>query len=345
MGVCVPEELGGAGADFLSYILVLEELSRADAGVGVTVAVHTSAVTLPILAFGTDEQQRAVRARRSRAGACSAPSRSPSPSRARTPGALRSAADARRRRLAARAARSSGSRTAATRGTFLVFARTDPADRRARAASARSSRRRPTSRSRARRRSSASTRPRRPTSASTGRRVGPRPAAARGEPRLHGRDGRRSTAGGSGSPRRRSGSRRPPTTWRARYALERHQFGSRIADFQAIQFKLADMATEIDAARVLTYRAAWLKQAGPAAHRRGRKGEAVRLVGVARRQTGEAIQVLGGYGYTTRVPGRALLPRREDHRDLRGHERDPADRDRPRRSSPQHEGRVAARAG
>src|SRR5919198_901887 len=51
MGVCVPEELGGAGADFLSYILVLEELSRADAGVGVTVAVHTSAATLPILNY------------------------------------------------------------------------------------------------------------------------------------------------------------------------------------------------------------------------------------------------------------------------------------------------------
>ena len=49
MGVCVPEEHGGAGADFLSYVLVLEELSRADAGVGVTVAVHTSACTLPIL--------------------------------------------------------------------------------------------------------------------------------------------------------------------------------------------------------------------------------------------------------------------------------------------------------
>jgi alkylation response protein AidB-like acyl-CoA dehydrogenase len=56
LGVCVPEEHGGAGADFLSYILVLEELSRADAGVGVTVAVHTSACTLPILTFGTDEQ-------------------------------------------------------------------------------------------------------------------------------------------------------------------------------------------------------------------------------------------------------------------------------------------------
>src|SRR5215211_9075789 len=52
MGVCVPEEYGGAGADFLSYVLVLEELSRADAGVGVTVAVHTSACELPLLAHG-----------------------------------------------------------------------------------------------------------------------------------------------------------------------------------------------------------------------------------------------------------------------------------------------------
>src|SRR5881398_1570510 len=51
MGVCVPEEYGGAGADFLSYLLVLEELSRADAGVGVTVAVHTSACALPLLDY------------------------------------------------------------------------------------------------------------------------------------------------------------------------------------------------------------------------------------------------------------------------------------------------------
>src|SRR5438128_9518325 len=57
MGVCIPEEYGGAGSDFLSYALVLEELSRGDAGVGVTVAVHTSAVTLPLLRFGTDEQR------------------------------------------------------------------------------------------------------------------------------------------------------------------------------------------------------------------------------------------------------------------------------------------------
>jgi alkylation response protein AidB-like acyl-CoA dehydrogenase len=57
MGLCVTGEYGGAGADFLSYCLLIEELSRADAGVGVTLAVHTSAGTLPIVMFGTGEQK------------------------------------------------------------------------------------------------------------------------------------------------------------------------------------------------------------------------------------------------------------------------------------------------
>src|SRR5881275_1564152 len=74
MGACVPEEYGGAGADFLSYVLLLEELSRGDAGVGVTVAVHTSAVTLPLLAYGTDEQKSRFVPPLAR-GSISAPSR------------------------------------------------------------------------------------------------------------------------------------------------------------------------------------------------------------------------------------------------------------------------------
>ena len=57
MGMCVPEEYGGAGADFISYCLLLEEVSRADAGLGATLAVHTSAGTLPIVMFGTEEQK------------------------------------------------------------------------------------------------------------------------------------------------------------------------------------------------------------------------------------------------------------------------------------------------
>ena len=56
-GLCVPAEYGGAGSDFLSYCLLIEEISRADAGVGVTLAVHTSAGTLPILNFGNEEQK------------------------------------------------------------------------------------------------------------------------------------------------------------------------------------------------------------------------------------------------------------------------------------------------
>jgi len=56
MGVCVPDRYAGAGADYLSYVLVLEQISRADAGVGVTLAVHTGAGTLPIVAHGTEEQ-------------------------------------------------------------------------------------------------------------------------------------------------------------------------------------------------------------------------------------------------------------------------------------------------
>jgi alkylation response protein AidB-like acyl-CoA dehydrogenase len=85
------------------------------------------------------------------------------------------------------------------------------------------------------------------------------------------------------------------------YALERHAFGSRIANFQAIQHKLANMSMEIDAARLLIYRAAWLKQNG---HPHTEEGAKAKLFAseMARRQTAEAIQVLGGYGYTKEFP-------------------------------------------
>jgi alkylation response protein AidB-like acyl-CoA dehydrogenase len=85
------------------------------------------------------------------------------------------------------------------------------------------------------------------------------------------------------------------------YALERQQFGKPIADFQAIQWKLADMATEIDAARLLVYRAAWLKQQGRPHTEEGAKAKLFASE-MARRQTAEAIQVLGGYGYTKEFP-------------------------------------------
>jgi len=85
------------------------------------------------------------------------------------------------------------------------------------------------------------------------------------------------------------------------YALERRQFGKRIAEFQAIQWKLADMATEIDAARLLVYRAAWLKENGEPYGEAGAKAKLFASE-TAQRQTAEAIQIFGGYGFTKEFP-------------------------------------------
>ena len=62
MGACIPQEHGGAGADFVSYILAMEQISRADAGVGTTLGVHVGAGQLPILAHGTPDQIERVTA-------------------------------------------------------------------------------------------------------------------------------------------------------------------------------------------------------------------------------------------------------------------------------------------
>ena len=56
-GICFPEQYGGAGADVLSYILAVEELSRADAGVGITLSATVSLCAWPILAFGNEAQK------------------------------------------------------------------------------------------------------------------------------------------------------------------------------------------------------------------------------------------------------------------------------------------------
>jgi len=85
------------------------------------------------------------------------------------------------------------------------------------------------------------------------------------------------------------------------YAQQRKTFGKPIAQHQAIQFKLADMATEIDAARMLTLRAAWLKDKKQPF---GKEAAMAKLYAsdVANRVAREAIQVFGGNGYVTEFP-------------------------------------------
>ena len=296
MGVCVPEEYGGAGADFLSYILVLEELSRADAGVGVTVSVHTSACTLPILQFGTEEQ----RARfvpplaRGDAAGCFALTESGSGSDAGS--------------LVTRAVEAEGGwhingskqwiTNASLGGTILFFARTGAESRTARGVSA------------------FVLDTDQVTVTRTEEKLGLNSSATNdiaidtlveGNRLLgdlhHGfRIAMETLDGGRiGIAAQAVGIAQAGYDVAVRYAKEREAFGHKIADFQAIQHKLANMSMEIDAARLLVLRAAWLKDQGRPHTEAGAKAKLFASE-MARRQTAEAIQVLGGYGYTKEFP-------------------------------------------
>jgi alkylation response protein AidB-like acyl-CoA dehydrogenase len=297
MGVCIPEEYGGAGADFVSYILVLEELSRADAGVGVTVAVHTSAVTLPILGFGTDEQRSRFvppLARGETLGAFALTE----PEAGSDAGSLRTAA-----REDGDGWRISGSKQWITNGshagTFLLFARTDPDTPGAKGVSAfvlDADHVRITREEEKLGLNSSVTNDLVVEDALVGRDRLLHEEGKGFEVAMTTLDG-----GRIGIAAQALGIAQAAYDAARAYALERRQFGKRIGDFQAIQWKLADMATEIDAARLLVYRAAWLREQG---RPHGEEGAKAKLFAseTARRQTGEAIQILGGYGYTKEFP-------------------------------------------
>ncbi|HZR96509.1 MAG TPA: acyl-CoA dehydrogenase family protein [Gaiellaceae bacterium] len=297
MGACVPEEYGGAGTDFVSYILALEELSRADAGVGVTVAVHTSAATLPLLAFGTDEQKSRFvppLARGEHLGAFALTE----PEAGSDAGALRTRAEPHDDGWCI-----TGTKQWITNGryagTFLTFARTDFHTAGARGVSAfildadhvRVTR----------------DEEKLGLNSSTTNDIAIEGAVV-GRDRLLSQENKgfriameTLDSGRIGIAAQAVGIAQAGYDVARDYAKERRTFGKRIAEHQAIQQKLADMATQIQAARLLTYRAAELKDRG---ERVTEAGAMAKLFAseTARRQTGEAIQILGGYGYTKESP-------------------------------------------
>ena len=91
-----------------------------------------------------------------------------------------------------------------------------------------------------------------------------------------------------------------------KYAKEREQFGKPIAHFQAIAFKIADMATEVDAAELLTYQAAYLKDLKKPVTKAGAYAKYFASE-VAVTCGNEAVQVMGGYGYTKEYPAEKFL--------------------------------------
>ncbi len=85
------------------------------------------------------------------------------------------------------------------------------------------------------------------------------------------------------------------------YARDRRQFGAPIGHFQAVAFKIADMAVDLDAARLLLYRAAWMKDQGLQVLDASSKAKLFAST-AARKHAAECVQILGGYGYTTEFP-------------------------------------------
>jgi alkylation response protein AidB-like acyl-CoA dehydrogenase len=287
MGVCVPEEHGGAGADFLSYVLVLEELSRADAGVGVTVAVHTSAGTLPLLAHGNEEQigRMVPPLAQGHELAAFALTESGSGSDA---GAMRTRADGDGRLFGTKQWTTNGSHA----HSFIVFAR-DP-DRPSAFVVRRGASGFAVTREEEKMGLNSSSTADLSLEGTPGERLGAQGAGLRIAFQTL-------DAGRIGIAAQAVGIAQAALDVAAAYARERHAFGRPIGGFGAIQQKLADMQTEIEAARALVWRAARLKQADLPHTVEGSQAKLFASK-VARHWTGEAIQVLGGYGYTREFP-------------------------------------------
>jgi alkylation response protein AidB-like acyl-CoA dehydrogenase len=277
-------------------VLVLEELSRADAGVGVTVAVHTSACTLPLLEFGSEEQRARFvppLARGESIGAFALTE----PGAGSDAGALRTRAEP-----SGAGWRISGTKqwitNGAFAGTFLLFARTDATRTGARGISAFVLDAGHVQATREEDKLGLN------SSSTSDIAVDAEVPADRllGEENRGFRIAMATLDGGRiGIGAQAVGIAQAAFEVARAYALERRAFGQRIGDFQAIQHKLADMATEIDAARLLVYRAAWAKQSGLPHTAEGAKAKLFASE-MARRQTAEAIQILGGYGYTKEFP-------------------------------------------
>jgi alkylation response protein AidB-like acyl-CoA dehydrogenase len=290
MGVCVPVEHGGSGADYLSYCLVMEELSRADAGVGVTLAVHTGAGTMPILLNGSEDQVGRLVPPLAQGHELAAFALTEAGSGSDA-GAMLARADDEHR--------ITGTKQWITNGTyahtFTVFAKDPRANGRP---SAFVVRRGAPGFSVTREEEKLGLN----SSSTADLAFQDTPAEPLGAPGGGMRIALSTLDGGRiGIAAQAVGIAQAALECATAYAKERHAFGRAIGGFQAIQHKLADMQTEIEAARALVWRAARLKDAGYPHTVEGAQAKLFASA-VARRQTGEAIQVLGGYGYTKEFP-------------------------------------------
>ncbi|RFB17248.1 acyl-CoA dehydrogenase [Bacillus sp. HNG] len=297
-GIPWPEEYGGIGSDYLAYCIAVEELSRVCASTGVTLSAHTSLAGWPIYKFGSEEQkQKYLRpmAQGEKMGAYGLTE----PGSGSDAGGMRTTA-----RLEGDHYVLNGSKIFITNGgiadIYVVFALTDPSSKH------------------------------KGTSAfiiesdfpgfSVGKKE--KKMGIRSSPtteimfeecrvpkeNLLGEEGEgfkiammTLDGGRNGIAAQAVGIAQGALDAATEYAKERVQFGKPIAAQQGVGFKLADMATSVEAARLLTYQAAWLESEGLPY---GKESAMSKLFAgdTAMKVTTDAVQIFGGYGYTKDYP-------------------------------------------
>ncbi|MFB5933057.1 acyl-CoA dehydrogenase [Peribacillus frigoritolerans] len=300
MGIPISEEYGGAGMDFMSYIIAINEISKVSPTLGVILSVHTSVGTNPIVYFGTEEQKRKyvpkLAAGKNLGAFCLTEQSSGS-----------DAASLKSKAVAVKEGgqyRINGSKVFITNGgeadVFIVFASTDPQ------------------------------KGSKGISAFVVEKGTPGLIIGKDERKmgLHGSSTVQVTfedmkvpaanllgkegegfkiamanldAGRIGIAAQALGIAEGAMEHAVRYAKSREQFGKPIAEQQGIGFKLAEMATGIEASRLLVYRAAYLRSQGLNC---GKEAAMAKLFAsrTAVEVAIEAVQVFGGYGYTTDYP-------------------------------------------
>ncbi|KYP81231.1 acyl-CoA dehydrogenase [Ferroacidibacillus organovorans] len=302
-GIPWPEEVGGAGLDFLSYVIAVEELSRVCASTGVTLSAHLSLASWPLYKFGNDAQKEKY-LRPLAEGKTLGAYGLTEPSAGTDAASMRTTAVKREDHYVL-----NGTKVFTTNGgyadTYIVFATTDP-----------------TQRSRG---VSAFILEKGMKGFSFGKKE--KKMGIRSSPTMElifedcevpaenllGEEGggfkiamMTLDGGRNGIAAQAVGIAQGALDVALEYAKSRTQFNRPITDFQAIQFKLADMATEIEAARLLTYQAAWLEQQGMSYGKASAMAK-VMASDVAMKVTTEAVQILGGYGFTRDFPAERMM--------------------------------------
>ncbi|MDQ3935937.1 MAG: acyl-CoA dehydrogenase family protein [Actinomycetota bacterium] len=296
MGMPFPQEYGGGGTDNLSYAIAVEELTRVDSSVAITMAAHTSLGTWPVYAFGTDEQKEELlpdlcSGRKLGAFGLTEPEAGSDAGNVKTRATLEDGEwviDGAKQFITNAGTDISGhvaitARTGENEISNLIVPKGTPGYEQGepyRKMGWNASDTRPLSFDGAR--------------VPADNLLGPRGQGFKQF--LQTLDGGRIGVAAMGV-----GLAQGALDEALAYAKERRAFGQPISKFQAIQGKLADMATEIEAARLMTYHAAWLKDQGRSFTLVAAKAK-LKTGRLAVRATEEAVQIHGGYGYIEEYP-------------------------------------------